>query len=159
MEIRIRATGAVITESEFRQLYKNISFPPQLSEELINYFDGDVVFESATPETGRYEIAFRDGVQLIGNKWFTKYSIGPVFQDTPEATAAQQQQEYRDRLDNQQASSMRSERNRRLSECDWTVLTDSPVNVNTWSAYRQSLRDVPDQAGFPWDVQWPTKPE
>ena len=147
MEIRIRTTGEVITESEFRQLYKNTSFPPQLSEELINSFGGDVVFESPTPETGRYEIAFRDGVQLIGNKWFTKYSKVTLDED---AIAAK---------DSQQANLMRSERNRRLSECDWTVLPDSPVDVNAWSAYRQSLRDVPDQAGFPWDVQWPTKPE
>jgi hypothetical protein len=28
-----------------------------------------------------------------------------------------------------------------------------------WATYRQALRDVPSQAGFPWEVQWPTQPE
>ena len=28
-----------------------------------------------------------------------------------------------------------------------------------WAVYRQALRDIPEQPGFPWDVEWPTKPE
>ena len=28
-----------------------------------------------------------------------------------------------------------------------------------WATYRQGLRDVPEQAGFPEDINWPTTPE
>jgi len=36
---------------------------------------------------------------------------------------------------------------------------DSPVDHAAWAAYRQQLRDITAQAGFPWTVQWPTQPE
>lgn len=53
---------------------------------------------------------------------------------------------------------VRAERNRRLSECDWTQLTDSTANKLAWATYRQALRDIPSQSGFPDTVAWPDKP-
>lgn len=54
---------------------------------------------------------------------------------------------------------VRSERNRLLSESDWTQGKDIPDAVSTaWASYRQALRDVPQQAGFPQNVVWPVKP-
>ena len=55
-------------------------------------------------------------------------------------------------------TAVRSERNKRLSDCDWTQLSDAPGDKAAWANYRQALRDVPMQSGFPWDVNWPTKP-
>jgi len=53
----------------------------------------------------------------------------------------------------------RNKRNVYLNESDHTVLPDSPVtDVNAWKAYRQALRDVPQQAGFPFDIEWPEEP-
>lgn len=57
------------------------------------------------------------------------------------------------------ADAMRSYRNALLAQSDWTQLPDAPVDRAAWAAYRQALRDVPSQAGFPWDIQWPTQPE
>lgn len=60
------------------------------------------------------------------------------------------------------AGAIRAERNAKLAESDWTQLDDSPVtNAKKleWASYRHALRDVPQQPGFPWDVQWPTQPE
>jgi hypothetical protein len=57
-----------------------------------------------------------------------------------------------------QSAEVRTERSRRLAACDWTQLPDAPVNAEAWAAYRQALRDVPDQAGFPWEVTWPEQP-
>ncbi len=53
---------------------------------------------------------------------------------------------------------MREDRNRRLADTDWTQLADAPVNAQAWATYRQALRDVTAQAGFPWDIAWPEKP-
>jgi len=53
---------------------------------------------------------------------------------------------------------VRAERNARLSECDWTQLSDAPLTdaeKQSWAAYRQALRDITDQAEFPFNVQWP----
>lgn len=58
-----------------------------------------------------------------------------------------------------QAQRIRSQRNAMLAGCDWTQLDDSPVDKTAWATYRQELRDIPIQAGFPWEVQWPTPPQ
>lgn len=53
----------------------------------------------------------------------------------------------------------RSERDRRLAACDWTRLDDvQKVDKAAWAKYRQTLRDVPEQADFPYDVVWPETP-
>jgi hypothetical protein len=59
----------------------------------------------------------------------------------------------------QQAASVRAERNRRLAACDWTQLADAPVDDLAWAVYRQKLRDLPNQAGFPLTIIWPVQPE
>jgi hypothetical protein len=57
------------------------------------------------------------------------------------------------------AAQVRADRNNRLAETDWTQLADATVDQTAWAAYRQALRDVPAQAGFPWDVTFPNQPE
>ena len=59
----------------------------------------------------------------------------------------------------QLAARARSERDALLKESDWTQVPDAPVDQVAWAEYRQALRDVPQQAGFPTDIDWPTKPE
>lgn len=57
------------------------------------------------------------------------------------------------------ASEIRSERDRRLKETDWSQVVDVPQAIkDKWSPYRQALRDVPQQSGFPINVAWPTTP-
>jgi len=146
MEIRIRESGQVVTDSEFRAMFPNTGFPVQLTEQIINDFGGDVVFEGPQAQPSRYQVGFRDGVEQINGKWFTKYSVSDM---DDEAKAA---------LDAQQAKSVRDDRTKRLSECDWTQLTDAPVDKTAWATYRQALRDVTTQDGFPWSVTWPVKP-
>ena len=146
MEIRLRDAVVVVTDSEFRALHPTTSFPPQLTEDILDSFEADVVFEGPQPQTTRYQFVARQGVIQIGDKWHTNY----VAIDMPdEAKAA---------LDEQQAKSVRDDRNRRLAACDWTQLADAPVDDLAWATYRQALRDVPNQANFPWTVVWPTEP-
>jgi len=147
MELRNKETGAVITESEFRAAFPNTSFPEQLTVGLIGDMGFDVVLEGPQAQPTRYQTAFRDGVEEINGKWFTKYSVADMDDETKAAKDAEQ------------AKSMRDQRNQKLSDSDWTQLADSPENKAAWATYRQALRDIPTQAGFPWEVQWPTQPE
>lgn len=148
MEVRIRKTGNVVTDGEFRAMFPDTSFSVPLTEQVINDFGGDVVFEGPQAQPTRYQVAFRDGVQEIDGQWFTKYSVADMDDDAKKA------------LDEQQAKNVREDRNKRLAESDWTQLDDSPgQNKLAWATYRQALRDVPTQTGFPWEVQWPNKPE
>lgn len=56
------------------------------------------------------------------------------------------------------ATSVRAERDRLLTASDWTQVSDAPVDQAAWAEYRQALRDVPSQEGFPHSVVWPVKP-
>ena len=56
------------------------------------------------------------------------------------------------------ADEIRAQRNALLAACDWTQVADAPVDQTAWAVYRQALRDIPDQAGFPASVEWPVAP-
>ena len=58
-----------------------------------------------------------------------------------------------------QALEVCTERDRLLASSDWTQVADAPVDQAAWAAYRQELRDLPDQSGFPEKVIWPIRPE
>ena len=62
----------------------------------------------------------------------------------------------------QQEAAVRAQRDKLLADTDWTQTLDAPIDAPTREAmrtYRQALRDVPQQDGFPADVQWPELPE
>lgn len=149
MQIRIRETGQVILQHEWEKWVattyaKSIS---GITPEIINTFDSDPVFEGPQAQPTKYQTAFADGVGQIDGKWYTKYSVADM---DAEAIAV---------VDANQATAMRKQRDEKLTETDWTQLTDAPVNSALWATYRQALRDVPTQEGFPWEVTWPTQPE
>lgn len=147
MELRNRTTGAVITEDEFRRSHPQTSFPPQITAEIIDNFGYDPVLEGPQPTLiPPYQYARRDGVVEVEGQWFTHY------------IAAEPDDEGKAAMDAEQAKRVRDDRNRRLAECDWTQLPDAPVDTAAWAAYRQELRDISAQAGFPWDIQWPEQP-
>ena len=158
MEIRIRETGQVMFESEFRAYaHENGGHAwDQTTTEILDQLGADVVFEGPQATGGTvYQYSMRQGVELIGDNWHTKYVLGPIF--TGE-TAAADEAAYKATKDAERAAVIRQERSAKLKECDWTQAADSPVNKETWATYRQSLRDVPTQEGFPWTITWPTEP-
>lgn len=53
---------------------------------------------------------------------------------------------------------LRFQRNKLLTSCDWTVLSDTPTSTTAWKAYRQELRDLPANTTDPFDPVWPTPP-
>lgn len=81
-----------------------------------------------------------------GSSWIQQWSVENLSQEEISA------------MTDAQASAIRNDRNARLVACDWTQLADAPVDGAAWAAYRQNLRDIPSQAGFPWNVIWPVEP-
>jgi len=165
MQVRIRQTGAVIFDHEFRKLHFGLGLPHDLTEEILNAWGADVVFEGPQATGGTvYQYSQRDGVEQLDGKWYTKYILGPVFTDRaaegdqPAQTAAEQEIAYKAMKDAEQAKSVRQARNDKLSETDWRYRRDQTTTPE-WDAYCQALRDVPTQAGFPWTIVWPTQPE
>jgi hypothetical protein len=56
------------------------------------------------------------------------------------------------------ASEVRVERNAKLVQTDWTQISDATVDKQAWATYRQALRDITTQSGFPLTVTWPDAP-
>ena len=160
MQIRIRSTGQVLLQHEWEkwvaQTYaKSLS---GISEEAVNRFESDIVFEGPQATGGTvYQYSQRDGVEQIEGKWYTKYILGPVFTDG-ETTAAEQEAAYKARKDAEQAASVRNSRTEKLKDSDWTQIADSTADKAVWATYRQALRDITTQSGFPWTITWPESP-
>tara|TARA_R100000541_G_scaffold52751_1_gene60547 strand:+ start:328 stop:570 length:243 start_codon:yes stop_codon:yes gene_type:complete len=55
------------------------------------------------------------------------------------------------------AADVRAERSAKLADSDWRASQDVTM-PDEWRTYRQLLRDVPAQAGFPNSITWPTEP-
>jgi hypothetical protein len=73
-----------------------------------------------------------------GNKWLIGYTVANKPQDQAE-------------------DAVRNQRNRLLQETGWMALSDNTISP-AWASYRQALRDITAQEGFPYSVTWPTKP-
>ena len=55
---------------------------------------------------------------------------------------------------------VKNKRNQLLQESDWTQLADIPQETkDRWEPYRQALRDVTTQPGYPLEIVWPTPPQ
>jgi hypothetical protein len=168
MQVRIQSTGAVMYEAEFRAYTKNNGGPSweTTTTEVLTALGADVVFEGPQATGGTvYQYSQRDGVEQIDGKWYTKHILGPVFTDTTvegvTTTAAEHEVAYKATKDTEQAKSVRTTRDDKLKECDWVVIKNLETNSNipgAWEVYRQALRDVPTQSGFPWTITWPDAP-
>ena len=161
MEIRLRSTGEVMLEDQFRRYQKDNGGPSwdRTTNEVLEALGADVVFEGAQATGGTvYQYSMRSGVEQINGKWYTKYILGPVFANTEDATAAEQEAAYKAQKDAEFAANARNQRDTLLTQTDWTQVADAPVDKAAWAAYRQALRDVPQQIGFPTTITWPEKP-
>jgi hypothetical protein len=90
-----------------------------------------------------YETAWEKGSDLV----YRETAVSAVVDETARLTAL--------------AATIRATRDGLLAECDFTQLQDAPLTPTQqaeWQVYRERLRDVPEQAGFPDEVTWPGKP-
>jgi len=140
MEIRIRNTGQLMTSDEFNRVICTLP----ITTEVLNQHNADAVLEGPYPTAGRYQIVARDGVTNIDGSWYTFYKLIDL---DAEGIVAK---------DVEQATSVRQTRDQKLKELDWTQGKDIADEVSGPAAtLRQALRDVPSQAGFPWEITWP----
>jgi hypothetical protein len=164
MYIRIRETNQVILDWEIRSYFPNALIPNDLTEAVLDSLGCDLLLEGPDPEGATvYQYKIIGGAEQIDGKWYVKYALGPVFTDSTDGegittTAAQKEAAYKAERDNAQSNVVRIDRNEKLKQCDWTQVADAPVDKTVWATYRQALRDVTTQSGFPWSINWPTEP-
>jgi len=83
---------------------------------------------------------------LVNSVWTLEWSVQALTQAEQDAQTIEQ------------AKSVRSTRDAKLKDTDWTQLVDSKANTLVWATYRQSLRDITNQTGFPFNVNFPAQP-
>lgn len=135
---------------ELRRDNPQVSFPRNPSESLLADYGVFPVTPTERPDVDPRTERLAEGTPvLIDGQWTQVWDVVALSADEIAARDAEQ------------ADQIRAERTRRLSDSDWTQVDDAPL-TNTqkaaWAAYRQALRDIPQQAGFPWDVVWPETP-
>jgi hypothetical protein len=126
MEIRVRSTGAVMYESEWKTYMKQTTGKNfgRLDEDTLNTYGSDIVFEGPQATGGTvYQYSQRSGVEQIDGKWYTRYILGPVFTDTTDedgvtTTAAENEAAYKTLKDAEQGTSVRATRDTKLAESD-----------------------------------------
>jgi hypothetical protein len=160
MEYRIKSSGDLKTRSELKSANKNTSFPNVWNESVLDFLNVDPVLDSPKPKAGKYEIVERDGVvQDSNNNWVQAWKVSDMFSDVTDDdgtfhSKADQEKAHQAEIDARTASTNRQIRNQLLAETDWTASSDVTMS-DAMKAYRQALRDVPAQSGFPTDITWP----
>lgn len=88
-----------------------------------------------------------------------KYVNGVLTDMTADEIAARQAEEaaWASGSNDRAAAEVREKRNSLIAETDYLALSDNTM-TSAMQTYRQALRDIPTQAGFPTNVTWPTKP-
>lgn len=135
------------TIGDFRKDNPNTSFPKNIPDEILAQFGVFPVGYEAAPSfdliTQRVDTSIKPS--LVDGKW------------TLTKTVVNKTQEQIDADNANKAATIRNERNKLLAETDWMALSDVTMSAD-WATYRQALRDVTDQAGFPHNVTFPEKP-
>lgn len=133
------------TLADLRIANKGTSWPSVISDEVAAGFGVFPVTPAPQPDVDYTVDLSRTAIKKNG-AWVEQWIKTPATpEEISERTAAK-------------AAEVRAERNRRLADSDWTQLPDAPVDRAAWAIYRQQLRDVSKQPGFPWQITWPVEP-
>ena len=124
----------------------NTSFPKNPSDSLLAEWDVFPVTVGDKPAYASNEVADQNAEPTLTNGvWVLGWTVRTMTQEEIDSIA----------------DSARVLRNKKLSSCDWTQLPDSPLDATKkaeYETYRQALRDVTSQAGFPTEITWPIEP-
>ena len=164
-EYRIRSTGEVKTQGQIRSMHPNVSLPKVWNANVNETLGIDPVIASPKPDpSADYKVVVRNGVEQDANgNWVWAWTENDMFQeyidDEGTVVTVQDQIDAKVAADNTAlASTERATRDDLLKATDHYGLSDVTM-TDAMTAYRQALRDVPQQEGFPQTITWPTKPE
>lgn len=129
------------------------SFPKNVPEQTLLAYGVHQVSVSVAPQIDdrTQKVAQNDAPSEVSGSWVLGWTVSPK--------TAQEISEY----DSAAAEANRGKRNAMLSDCDWTQVSDTPLNATdkaAWASYRQLLRDITNNPKWPHlsESDWPTKP-
>lgn len=152
----VKAAGDAVVQypysiGQLRKDNSNVSFPRVISAQtLADYGVYEVSVAGRTSYDVRTQTSEMAKVPVkVGGVWTLGWVVSGKSDEQIQA------------FDESVASDARAQRDRLLGQSDWIVVMHTEKGTNIpfeWELYRQSLRDITDQAGFPHSVNWPVKP-
>lgn len=141
-----------LTEGAIKPRFPNTSFTDNFAACLP---DGYVrVLPAGRPADDDLKVITEGAPELVNGEWVQTWVQADKY--TAQELAALETQKTE-----QQKQDVRDRRNYLLRMSDWTQLGDAPLTQSLtleWQTYRQALRDITAQVGFPWTITWPTEP-
>lgn len=131
------------TIADLRRDNPQTSFPKDVPDNILEEYGVLAVVENAMPSFDAAKQTASSSVEMVNGLPSRVWNLS-------------------NRSREQVADAMRATRNRLLAESDWAVLLDferGRVASDDVKAYRQALRDIPGQVGFPNTITWPEPPE
>lgn len=131
------------TISQLKKDNPNTSFPSIINDELLESFDVYPISQSIIPAFDKKTQRLTKDIGVVNGKWTQIWSVTVLPIDIAEKNV----KDHRDQL---------------LSETDWIVSKSYEQGIAVplqWANYRQALRDITKQTGFPYQVIWPDKPK
>lgn len=125
---------------KLRRDHPNVSFPKQPSDALLA--EWDVYPYTVLPQPDYDSLVQRceaSPLEQVSGAWIQAWTVEQLPLEDAERN-------------------VRSKRDSLLARSDWTQVIDAPVDQAAWAAYRQALRDIPSQQGFPYNITWPQEP-
>jgi hypothetical protein len=123
--------------AQLKQEHTNVSFPNKIDSETLLDYGVYAVTVLATPEYDKNTHYPKDsGYTLVGGEWTTGYVIAKL----PIEHVSE---------------NIRKQRTELLTNTDWMALSDVTLTPEV-AAYREALRNITAQEGFPHSVSWPT---
>ena len=164
-EYRIRSTGEVKSQGQIRSDNPNVSLPKVWNDNVNKTLGIDPVLIAPAPApSADFKIVVRNGVEQDANgNWVQAWTEHEMFaeytDDDGNTVTVQAQKDAKTAADNAALEATeRSTRDDLLKATDHYGLSDVTM-TDAMTAYRQALRDVPQQTDFPGTITWPTKPE
>lgn len=130
-----------------RKKFPQVSFPRDITTINLNEYNVVSVELTDRPTFNEKTHYLSEGVPINENGvWKQTWVLTEFSTDEIQQHLLDKQEEEREK------------RNKLLKKSDWTQLSDTPTNTAAWAVYRQALRDLPSQEGFPYNITWPTQP-
>lgn len=130
------------TLGQLRRDNPSVSFPKLIPDEVLAEHGVYPVKATLAPEIDAKTHSHAHDAQIIGGEWVQVWEVAQLPLGRAEAN-------------------VRASRDDLLQDTDWVVAkayeAGTPVPTE-WASYRQALRDITTQEGFPYSVTWPTKP-
>jgi hypothetical protein len=125
--------------AQFRRDNPNTSYPKTIPEEYLAEQEVYPYTVDDTPEYDSLTQFLQESFEKRNGSWYRTFTIEALDQERAE-------------------NNIRNRRDGLLRETDWMALNDVSTSQD-WANYRQALRDITTQTGFPYTVVWPQTPQ